>query len=117
MAISCNHAPSGSVRTLTGLAREGKQEARAACPMGGLDSLKHDCLSKLLSPACHRMGRVQTYDQRTARGTRQTRRALGQRPTRRLCPSLECIAQKLTLGQSTKEEASATATALSTRRR
>ena len=51
--------------TLTGLTREGKQEAGAACPMGGLDSLKHDRLSKLLTPACHRMGRVQTYDQRT----------------------------------------------------
>ena len=85
--------------------------------MGGLDGLKHDRLSKLLSPACHRMGRVQTYDQRTARGTRQTRRALGQRPPRRLCPSLERIAQKLTLGQPTKEEASATATALNTGRR
>jgi hypothetical protein len=33
--------------------------------MGGLDGLKHDRLSKLLTPACHRMGRVQTYDQRT----------------------------------------------------
>ena len=44
--------------TLTGLAREGKQEAWAACAMGGLDSFKHDRLSELLSPTCGEGGAV-----------------------------------------------------------
>ena len=62
-AITCHQG--SCVITLTGLPREGKQEAGAAGPMGGLDSLKHDRLSKPLTPARHRIGRVQTYDQRT----------------------------------------------------